>query len=296
MLRNNILIMKRIKTGGRKLKTFEEYSRLVNIKHNNKYEYIEYVKVKNKNCVKYICSIHGEKTQDINDHKRGAGCKDCGIIKRKKKRNIIKWKEKLIKQSKIDNGIIITVLNFYVNRDTNIDFYCNCGKKYNKNIRVIVEKSGMFCNNCTIYNKTEKSKKTCLEKYGVEYNTQNKEILSKVKRSSYGTKEYIFKTGETVEIQGYENIALKILKEQGYNYEDIKIEGIEIKFEFENINRNHFPDIYIPKENRIIEVKSTYTYDIELSKNIQKQISSKNQGYIYEFWIFDDKHKLRIIH
>jgi hypothetical protein len=51
----------------------------------------------------------------------------------------------------------------------------------------------------------------------------------------------------------------------------------------------YFPDIYIPKQNLIIEVKSTYTYSKEYDKNIAKANATKNTGYNFEFWIYDGK-------
>ena len=61
-----------------------------------------------------------------------------------------------------------------------------------------------------------------------------------------------------------------------------------------NKNHYHFPDIYISRENKIIEVKSTWTYQLHLEKNIQKQKYAKEQNYKYEFWIFNKKGELII--
>lgn len=36
----------------------------------------------------------------------------------------------------------------------------------------------------------------------------------------------------------------------------------------------YYPDIFIPKENKIIEVKSIWTYNVNLEKNILKQKAS----------------------
>ena len=121
-----------------------------------------------------------------------------------------------------------------------------------------------------------------------------KEIHSKKKKTSFSTKEYEFKTGEIEFVQGYEPFALKILEERGYNYEDIKIEYIGINYIFNKKKCIHLPDIYIPKENIIIEVKSTRTYDLHKERNIQKQLYAMAQGYIYYFWIFDYKGNLII--
>ena len=39
-----------------------------------------------------------------------------------------------------------------------------------------------------------------------------------------------------------------------------------IWYEMDNIKHRYYPDIFIPCENRIIEVKSTYTLKCELKK------------------------------
>ena len=135
---------------------------------------------------------------------------------------------------------------------------------------------------------------TCFDKYGVRSHNQVKEIQSKKHKSNFLTKEYQFQTKEIVEVQGYEPFALKILEEQGYKYEDIKIEGIKIEYIFQDKLCVHFPDIYIPNENRIIEVKSTWTYNKKLERNIQKQNTSIGKGYKYEYWIFNQKKDLII--
>lgn len=52
----------------------------------------------------------------------------------------------------------------------------------------------------------------------------------------------------------------------------------------------YYPDIFIPKDNLIIEVKSIYTYNSKYFKSI-----SYEQKWIqYEFWIYD-KNKNKII-
>ena len=53
-----------------------------------------------------------------------------------------------------------------------------------------------------------------------------------------------------------------------------------------------YPDIYIPSENKIIEVKSTFTYDKFEEKNEEKLTSTAAQGYNIEYWIFNKKGKL----
>jgi hypothetical protein len=68
-----------------------------------------------------------------------------------------------------------------------------------------------------------------------------------------------------------------------------------IRYKHKNVNRRYFPDIYIPKINKIIEVKSLWTYKKELIKNIIKAFYTRKLGYDYEIWIFDKKQLVYII-
>ena len=123
---------------------------------------------------------------------------------------------------------------------------------------------------------------------------QNKKYFNKMKKILFKTKEYTFKTGEIELVQGYEPFALELLENKGYKYNNIKIEGIVINYIFNNKKCKHFPDIYIQKENKVIEVKSIRTYDLHKERNNQKQLYAMAQGYIYDFWIFDYKGNLTI--
>ena len=51
----------------------------------------------------------------------------------------------------------------------------------------------------------------------------------------------------------------------------------------------YYPDIYIPSQNKIIEVKSPYTYHKQLEQNICKKEQVIKDGYIFEFWICNKK-------
>jgi len=50
------------------------------LKHNNKYDYslVNYINSYTK--VIIICPIHGSFSQIPNNHLRGSGCIDCGVI------------------------------------------------------------------------------------------------------------------------------------------------------------------------------------------------------------------------
>jgi hypothetical protein len=184
-------------------------------------------------------------------------------------------------------------------KKTNMEKY---GVEYNlqsKEIRIKIENTNLqkYGNKMTLQNDEikEKSKITCLKKYGYEYATQNAIISSK--QYSNSNKQYIYPSGFSVNIQGYENFALNILLKT-YNEKDIltkKIDMPVIKYDYKNKNRIYFPDIYIPKNNLIIEVKSYYTYKNYLIKNILKALATRKLNFNYEIWIFDKNSNLLII-
>jgi Uma2 family endonuclease len=46
----------------------------------------------------------------------------------------------------------------------------------------------------------------------------------------------------------------------------------------------------LPHENKLIEVKSTWTYKTDWDKKLKyQQQSCKDQGYAYEIWIYNQK-------
>ena len=53
----------------------------------------------------------------------------------------------------------------------------------------------------------------------------------------------------------------------------------KIEYNLNNTIRRYYPDFYIPKDNLIIEVKSMWTYKIDLEKNLAKQKAVQNLIY-----------------
>lgn len=161
------------------------------------------------------------------------------------------------------------------------------------------------CQKVDVFRK--KSIETCLLKYGVDtplriHNCHKTGLWPKISESVYrkiqdnifNKKIYTFPSGREVFIQGYENLCLDILINI-YNENDILTDNERkvpiIRYIKDNKKRLHFPDIYIKSENKIIEVKSTYT--LEISKNVlEKYLAAEQQGYKYEIWMFDGKNNL----
>jgi hypothetical protein len=140
----------------------------------------------------------------------------------------------------------------------------------------------------------DKMRKSCLEKYGVEHVSQNQEIHEKQNKNSYYLKNYVFPSGKTVKIQGYENFALDELIHKYDFHENDMITGCKNVPELWYIDNNnkkhrHFVDIYLPTINKCIEVKSTWTLKKQKDIVLLKQQAAKDLEYLYEIWVYDNK-------
>jgi hypothetical protein len=89
--------------------------------------------------------------------------------------------------------------------------------------------------------------------------------------------------------RGYELKAVYKLLEEGYIISDLNLSvgNPTINYIFEGKNKKYYPDIYIQKDNKIIEVKSLWTYTNNLNKNLAKERAVLNLGYDFEFYIMD---------
>lgn len=107
----------------------------------------------------------------------------------------------------------------------------------------------------------------------------------------YKSSTYMMRDKRTVRVQGYEHYVLEEL-EKVYNSSDILVSDeiynyIDIiKY---NDNKEYYPDIFIISENKIIEVKSNYTYRVDFEKNQLKKNACIKAGYKFEFYIWDLK-------
>ena len=133
---------------------------------------------------------------------------------------------------------------------------------------------------------------TCMNNFGVEHPRQNEEFMEKASKTAYKIKTYTFPSGKQIKCQGYEPFALdELVKLQE---EDNIITGCKnVPTIWYNDNsgkkHRHYVDIFIPSQNKCIEVKSTWT--LKLSKNfaLYKQNAAKELGYNYEIWVYDNK-------
>jgi hypothetical protein len=137
----------------------------------------------------------------------------------------------------------------------------------------------------------DKIKQTCLNRYGVEYPAQAKEVQEKIQKSGKKYKEYFMPSGEIRKVQGYEPFALDELVTQ-FSEDDILTDRKDIpriQYVANDKKRFYFPDIYIKSINKIIEVKSTWTYKSKVDNIKEKENATKEAGYNYEIWVYAKK-------
>jgi len=155
----------------------------------------------------------------------------------------------------------------------------------------------------------EKTKRTNVERYNVDcylhYPPVKKEIFLRAeqsriknffKRKSHARKQLLLDTGEVIEYQGYENVAIIFLLRQ-YNRKDIFFgkDIARIKYSYLDVERTYYPDIFVSSANLLIEVKSSWTWQQDREKNMLKANACKEAGYNFEFWICSDKEVLEKI-
>jgi hypothetical protein len=90
-----------------------------------------------------------------------------------------------------------------------------------------------------------------------------------------------------VRVQGYEHFVLQELLKT-YLPDDILVSDEIAPIPYGQ-NKLYHPDIKIISENKIIEVKSSYTYRADLDKNREKRQATLDAGYKFEFHIWDLK-------
>ena len=137
----------------------------------------------------------------------------------------------------------------------------------------------------------EKCEETNIEKYGVEHPFQNSEFAEKIYKNSFKLKEYTLPSGKIIKYQGYEHFAYnELLNIQNLDENELitsRKEVPEVWYEDENGKRHrYYVDIFIPSQNKCIEVKSTWTMR-KPEFVFEKQRAVKELGYECEIWVYD---------
>jgi predicted nucleic acid-binding Zn ribbon protein len=151
-----------------------------------------------------------------------------------------------------------------------------CGKQMNKSntAKTCSKKCGQI-----------QSKITCNERFGADYPNQNSLQFQRSKRKM--NKSFVFPSGKTVTVQGYEPFVLQHLLDTRYDETQIQVTNRQAIHYIDSITNKpcvYHPDIIIPHENRIIEVKSEYTFKCDIKLH-DKQKAVEASGKIFELII-----------
>lgn len=202
----------------------------------------------------------------------------------------------------------ITQSDYYLNKSkkTKLERY---GNEYYANWKQSAEKNRSKTKDQQ-HEINNKRRDTNLERFGVVSPFLLPEVLKKSAKSNTSGKDYILPSGKIIGVRGYENKVLDILLKT-YNEEELIIHNSKSTynipiFEYLTVERQtykYYPDIYIPKENKIIEVKGMWWwnannklgYEGRLINNLRKKDAVINAGHQYEVWLFEDKNKYQIL-
>ena len=239
----------------------------------NDCELLESSYINNRSPLKYKCSCGNESTICFEKFQIGQRCMKCSSITEK---HTFEYVYDFFAKN---NCVLLSTE--YINNTTLMDYECECGNS--SKIKFCDFHDGVRCNNCIPARKI----RTSLVKFGTPHPMQNAEISEKSFHNALKSKEYTFPSGKVEKVQGYENFAVDILL-NSYTEQELKLSRIdvpEIWYEFKGKTRRYFADIYIPKDNLVIEVKSEYTYNKNRGKNICKALFTRKRGYNFELWI-----------
>lgn len=212
----------------------------------------------------------------------------------------------------VDKQKLTTIDKYGVDNVSKLDHIKNAKKNTcYKNYKVDVPSKSEFIK--------DKMKQTCMVRYGFEYPLQSNEIREKIKNtnlnkygvenvfqsdgiknlikgsliSKYGV-DHPMKSPSIFEKQMKSSFRIKefngIIYQGTYELDFILFcmsNGIEFErgpvIEYED--GTYHSDFYIKKINLIAEIKSSYTYNKELSKNSKKQKACIDRGYNFIFII-----------
>ncbi|CCV02507.1 Csr/MutH/archaeal HJR family nuclease [Armadillidium vulgare iridescent virus] len=132
----------------------------------------------------------------------------------------------------------------------------------------------------------------------VENPMHNPESVYKLMQTSFSKKTFEFPSGRIDMVMGYEPLCLSTLL-NFYDENDIITDcRIIPTFKYRCLNDDgterdalYYPDIQLP--DKIIEVKSTWTFEKEKINNLRKFQAVADSGYKLECWIYDGKKNTR---
>lgn len=124
---------------------------------------------------------------------------------------------------------------------------------------------------------------TCIKKYGVKHHLQNIDVFHKLLTSSCKMKK--FKNTDLYFQGTYEQDFLELCEK--LNIIKLIERGCSVRYVMNEQNLIYFPDFFIRKKNMLIEIKSSYWYNKHKEKNLIKEETCKQLGF--EYYLILDK-------
>jgi DNA-directed RNA polymerase subunit RPC12/RpoP len=136
------------------------------------------------------------------------------------------------------------------------------------------------------YNNQKKKQQTCLLKYGVIHTNQLESTWKKIQESSYRIHKY---KDTNLTYQGsYELDFLEFCEKNLIPVEN----GPIIFYSFEGGKSTYHSDFVVNSINTIVEIKSKYTLEYDIDRNLAKKSASENLGYNFIFIVDKDYKEL----
>jgi len=184
---------------------------------------------------------------------------------------------------------LLTEEKEYENNKQKLRVICVCGNDKYESVLFDIKRGKKCSENC----KVRKYEDTCMKRYGVRNASQYPLVFDKIAKSK-NTKLYEFLSGKKIYVQGWEPYAIDYLL--GEFCEDDLCFGKDVpRIEYiytDNKYHIYSPDMYIKSIDTIVEVKSVYTYNINLDQNYAK-FKNTLEKYNLKVMIYDEKLNLK---
>lgn len=233
----------------------DEFIKRCKKEHGERYSYKRTIYSGAHKTVKVKCRLHGYFEQAAHNHMRGYGCHVCGG-------GDLLTQKQFIDRSKAKHGELYDYSNsVYKRADKKVLIYCKEHGYFRQTASDHMRGAG--CYYCGI-------------------------ILNQANNQKYARKPY--KLGKRIiELQGWEPQALDYIQKRLHVKPNEILVGTDVPrvYYFNTKKRIYFPDFYIPSQNRIVEVKSTHTFNVSLETLKLKRKAVIKAGYIFSVIVLD---------
>ncbi len=246
-------------------------------------------------CLKRYGVEHTSQLKEIRQKAEQTSLKRYGV---KYAMQLQKYKDKRIQTCLTKYGVV-SVMKLQSTKDKSLNtFLIRYGVKYAMQLQKYKDKRVQTCltkygveSVTQLQSTKDKYVQTCLKRYNVPYVTQ-----AGLPSKGFQFKKYTLPDGKIVYVQGYEPFALDDLIKEGIT--DIvtcRSEVPSIWYQQGGKRHRYFVDIYIPSLNKMIEVKSIWTFNKNKENILLKAYQCVKEKYNYEIWIYDYKRNKEII-